>query len=81
MNQADNSGHTPLWIASEEGHLEIVKLLIESGGSVNRANSYGNIPLHISSKMSHLQIVKILINIFIIQHFLWLSLLKHSMYQ
>ena len=44
MNQADNDGSTPLWIASYKGHLEIVKVLISESGLVNQGDNFSNIP-------------------------------------
>ena len=41
MNEANKKGVTPLHIASENGHLEIVKVLIASGGSVHQAMKGG----------------------------------------
>ena len=38
MNEANSDGSTPLYIASQEGLLEVVKFLIASEGSVNEAN-------------------------------------------
>ena len=62
MNQAENNtGITPLCIASYKGHLEIVKLLIESGGSVNQAQNTGITLLWIASQEGHLEVVKLLI--------------------
>ena len=62
INQSGKQhGGTPLWIASEKGHLEIVRLLIESGGSVNQPHKTGATPLHVASQEGHLEIVKLLI--------------------
>ena len=62
INQSgEQHGGTPLLIASQEGHLEVVKLLIESGGSVNEADNRGATPLWIASGAGHLEIVKLLI--------------------
>ena len=36
-----------LCIASENGHLEIVKVMIAAGASVNQANNNGVTPLYI----------------------------------
>ena len=41
VNKAENSRATPLYIASRNGHLEVVKVLIASGGSVNEADNDG----------------------------------------
>ena len=65
INQSGKQhGATPLYVASGAGHLEIVKLLIESGGSVNQADNSGAMlatPLYIASECGHLEIVRLLI--------------------
>ena len=61
MIDDDNDEKSPLYIASEIGYLDIVKLLIASGGDVNQANKYGETPLHAASYRGHLDIVKVLI--------------------
>ena len=57
MNEADKDGVTPLNIASQNGHLDIVKLLIKSGGLVNQARNTDDTPLYIASECGHLEIV------------------------
>ena len=44
-----------------EGHLEVVKVLIASGGLVNEATDDGKTPLHTASRFGHLEIVEVLI--------------------
>ena len=62
LDKANNKyGETPLTIASCEGHLEIVKVLIASGALLDKANKYGCTPLYIASCKGHLEIVKVLI--------------------
>ncbi len=53
-------GVTPLWVASEKGHVEIVKLLIANGANINlKANINGKsfTPLEIARKNSHTRII------------------------
>merc|ERR1711871_787217 len=59
-NNVNKYGWTPLHIAVEKGHLEIVKVLIASGGSVNKADNVVNV-LFVASWNGHLEIVKVLI--------------------
>ena len=61
MNKANKDDVTLLHIASQQGHLEIVKVLIASGGSVNEADNDGATPLHIASQQGHLEIMKVLV--------------------
>ncbi|KAF8418711.1 ankyrin repeat-containing domain protein [Tirmania nivea] len=53
-------GNTPLHHASENGHQEIAKLLIERGADAAAANMYGNTPLHRASENGHQEIAKLL---------------------
>ena len=39
INQAMNDGCTPLFIASQQGHVEAVKLLIKAKAAINKAKS------------------------------------------
>ncbi len=40
------AGDTPLIVAAKNGHLEIMKKLVENGAEVNLANDHGNTALH-----------------------------------
>ncbi|KAF8418713.1 ankyrin repeat-containing domain protein, partial [Tirmania nivea] len=53
-------GNTPLHHASENGHQEIAKLLIERGVDAAAANMYGNTPLYLASENRHQEIAKLL---------------------
>ena len=39
--RATNDGRTPLMIASQEGHEEIVRVLLERGANVNQGDHEG----------------------------------------
>jgi len=60
INKANKDGFTPLYIASQEGHLDLVKLLIEKGAEINKIGKVGETPLYIASENGHLGVAKYL---------------------
>ena len=54
INAKNKDGETALMLASSEGHLEMVKLLVENGADYTNA-------LRLASREGHLEIVKLLI--------------------
>jgi ankyrin repeat protein len=61
INEIDNYGHTPLQYAAESGCLEIVKLLLKHGASINDGGRGTGTALHYASRNNHLEIVRELI--------------------
>ena len=61
VNQANDSGDTPLTYAAFMGHLEIVDLLIEKNADVNAKGLAGWTPLHLAAQRGHQKIVELLI--------------------
>lgn len=59
ITQANKS---PLMLASEFGHTETAKTLIESGASVNAQDSEGSGPLFLAAEGGHLDTVKLLLD-------------------
>ena len=61
MNKTNNNGDTPLHNASDNGHLEVVNVLVGAGAEVNKTNIDGNTPLHEASRIGRFEVVKALI--------------------
>lgn len=57
----DESGSIALHKASANGHLEVLKLLIQYDGDVELADMSGCTPLHLAARNGHLTCVKFLI--------------------
>ena len=60
-NQVDETGTTPLMLASLCGHTAIVLLLLQMGGDVHHTDNYGWTPLLLASYKGHTAIVRILL--------------------
>lgn len=58
---ADSGGWTPLHLAVEKNHLEVVKQLIWSGADVNVISNDGWTPLHVAVDEGHLNMVRYLL--------------------
>ena len=53
-DKADAEGHTPLYMAAERGHVEVVSRLLTAGASVDKARTLdGATPLFIAAKNGH----------------------------
>ncbi|KAF0717090.1 Aste57867_2499 [Aphanomyces stellatus] len=57
----DKDGWTPLYIASWNGHMDVVKLLLTKGANVNHAEKDGWTPLYIASMYGRVAIVTLLL--------------------
>ncbi|MGI2298626.1 ankyrin repeat domain-containing protein [Candidatus Cardinium hertigii] len=56
-------GSTPLYLAAFHGHIEIVKLLLETPRiQVNLQNKSGCTPLHAAALFNHVEVIKILLS-------------------
>jgi len=56
------NGNCPLHIAAQNGHLELVNLLISKGGDVNSQNGKGNTALHMALSYDYVDVARALIN-------------------
>ena len=50
MRMRSKQKETPLWMASQEGTLEVVKVLLEAKAEVDRVNKHEQTPLLVASK-------------------------------
>ena len=50
-------GATPLFIAAQNGHLDVVRHLVEVGADKDKARDTGATPLFIAAEKSHLDVV------------------------
>ncbi|PQE15343.1 Ankyrin repeat domain-containing 52 protein [Rutstroemia sp. NJR-2017a WRK4] len=61
INHVDKLQRTALQSASNNGHLEVVKLLLENGADLSAADNDGETPLNAASDSGHLEVVKLLL--------------------
>jgi len=61
VNYSIRIGYTPLYIAAQKGHLDVVKTLIEHGARVDAATTDGATPLYIACQNGQIEVVKYLI--------------------
>ena len=60
----NKKGKTPLYMSSEEGHIEVVKYLAGEGQEKDafiQKKEFGWSPLHVSAWRGHLEVVKYLV--------------------
>ena len=62
IDKAMDNGATPLHVASKQGQMEAVRLLIEAGAAIDKALDDGATPLYIASSIGHLEVVKTLLD-------------------
>jgi ankyrin repeat protein len=59
--QIINLDSTPMHFAAQEGHRDIVELLLAKGADVNTRNGGGNTPLHWAAKYGHKDVAELLL--------------------
>ena len=61
-DKAGLKGVTPLWMASQNGQHEVVRLLVEAGADKDKArDTDGVTPLWMASQNGHLEVVRLLV--------------------
>lgn len=60
VNAKDKMGLTSLHMATQFGHLQIIKLLIKNGADINTQNAFGNIPMFYVPNENAVEICKLL---------------------
>ena len=58
VNASNKYGDTALMIASEKGHMDVVKCLAECGVDVNASNKYGRTALMVAAIWGQIEVVK-----------------------
>uniref|UniRef100_A0A2C9LW87 Uncharacterized protein n=1 Tax=Biomphalaria glabrata TaxID=6526 RepID=A0A2C9LW87_BIOGL len=62
INPKSGTGNWPLYLAVENGNLDVLKLLFEKGGDIRKRHfTTGATALHVAAKMGHLPIVSYLL--------------------
>jgi len=55
------SGRTPLHLAASRGHLDVARLLVESGADVDARSEFGYTPLHVAAMEGYLDVARLLV--------------------
>ena len=64
VNKTDTAGFTPLFVAAQNGHMNIIRFLLENQADVNaRAHRTGNDALAIAEMRGHTQVVDLLTDV------------------
>jgi ankyrin repeat protein len=56
------NGFSPLLIAAQEGHVDVVRCLVESGAGINQTVHHGVSPLYIATLQGHVDVVRYLVS-------------------
>ncbi|VDI16368.1 Hypothetical predicted protein [Mytilus galloprovincialis] len=59
----DNEGRSALHLACQNGHTEVIKLLMDVGMNINDTTNRGSTPLHLACFGGHYETVKFLLDL------------------
>jgi ankyrin repeat protein len=62
VNQADEDGVTPAYIAVQEGQTRALEILVEAGCDVNQADKDGSTPAYIAAQIGQTVALELLVN-------------------
>jgi len=62
VEKSRTDGATPLFMASQEGHADVVKLLLAAGSDISKGISSGVTPLMVASEGGHVDIVQVFLD-------------------
>lgn len=62
LDARDSNGLTPLYLAAQSGHAEIVSSLLAAGASANAVGRFGRTPLHRAVRGGHISVVRALLS-------------------
>ncbi|XP_023801768.1 ankyrin repeat domain-containing protein 17-like, partial [Cyanistes caeruleus] len=57
----NKKGNTPLWLAANGGHLDVVQLLVQAGADVDAADNRKITPLMAAFRKGHVKVVRYLV--------------------
>jgi ankyrin repeat protein len=61
LKTPDINGFTPVYVAAQQGHISVIKVLIEGGVDIDAMVGNGYTPLFMAAKKGHMAVIKILI--------------------
>ena len=61
LDEKDGGGYTALFNAADNGHLDVLKVLLQAGAGVDVATNYGTTPLHYAAVNGELEVCKYLV--------------------
>eukprot|EP01084_Bolivina_argentea_P309905 536096_1 len=62
IDKYNNKGFNALFVASQNGHSFIVKLLLQNGADPNSTSYQGVSPLNMAAEEGHLEVVRVLLS-------------------
>ena len=60
VDDKDAHGNAPLHIACQNGHMDLARLLLARGATVDLRNSAGNTPLHYAFGFTYIELAELL---------------------